>query len=182
MSKRNKRRVIAVDVTPNQSTEAPVAEETQAGTNGEETTAGQDNSIAGETSIASGDVGSLLKEVLGQQTEAAPENDYVPPAAMGGADTQTGGDNGDADYVPPAASDTGENEQAGDDAVEEARELEDFELFAKQVMHYTGNDRKQAWEIFCYNFAGMLQHTAKEPDMSLLNNDQRAALRGMISR
>jgi len=195
MSKKNRRG----NTQPSNNTkDIPMSDETTAGaetTAGTETTVGSEgaDSVAGTestigTESTSGTVN--LETLMGEQTFSAmavaemaailgeTPNDYVPPAAISTTAPQ---DPDPADYVPPEAKSPEDPEIA--DLVDEAnRKLEDFELYAKQVMQYNGNSRKQAWEIFCVNFANMLQHISKEPDMGLVPNEQRVLLESLISR
>ena len=75
-----------------------------------------------------------------------------------------------------------EPEPAEEDPEEELpREPELFELFAKQVCGYNGSNTKQAWQIFCQNFGGMIRYVNGEPDMNLLTSEQKHLLRAQIA-
>ncbi len=56
-----------------------------------------------------------------------------------------------------------------------------FEVFAKQVLGYNGNDRKEAWQHFCMHVSGMIRYVSSEPDMQLVPQETLHLVKAQIS-
>lgn len=69
-----------------------------------------------------------------------------------------------------------------DTAIDTDAHTEGFILYAKQVLHYNGDDRIYMWQMFCQNFSGMMRWVRYQPDMNLLSFEQQLLLEAQISR